>query len=281
VRFHPVIGRSIRSIVSAAFSLTIVASVGFAADPVKPIKALLVLGGCCHDYVGQQEALSKGIAARAHVEITIAYDSDKTTSHLNPVYEKATWADGFDVIIHDECTSDVKDLALINRILEPHRQGLPAVVLHCGMHSYRSEGYPDKVTPWFEFTGLQSTGHGPQTPIEIRYTAEGNPIANDLPQWTTINEELYNNSTGKLLSSASELARGKQSYKTKKGDEVKEVTQDFAVIWTNNYRDTTRVFATTLGHNTATVADERYLDLVTRGLLWSCKKLEPAYLKTK
>ncbi|MFO0925240.1 MAG: ThuA domain-containing protein [Pirellulales bacterium] len=114
----------------------------------------------------------------------------------------------------------------------------------------------------------------------MRYTAEENPIANDLPQWTTINEELYNNSTGKLLSSASELARGKQSYKTKKGDEVKEVTQDFAVIWTNNYRDTTRVFATTLGHNTATVADERYLDLVTRGCFGRCEA-EPAYLKTK
>jgi type 1 glutamine amidotransferase len=34
-----------------------------------------------------------------------------------------------------------------------------------------------------------------------------------------------------------------------------------------------RVFSTTLGHNNATVADPRYLDLVTRGLLWACGKL--------
>ena len=27
---------------------------------VKPIKALLVLGGCCHDYKTQQDILSKG-----------------------------------------------------------------------------------------------------------------------------------------------------------------------------------------------------------------------------
>ena len=36
----------------------------------------------------------------------------------------------------------------------------------------------------------------------------------------------------------------------------------------------------TLGHNTETVADPRYLDLVTRGLLWACGKLEDAYLQS-
>ena len=41
------------------------------------------------------------------------------------------------------------------------------MVLHCGMHCYRSQGYPKEVTPWFEFTGLPSTGHGPQLPIEV------------------------------------------------------------------------------------------------------------------
>ena len=40
-------------------------------------------------------------------------------------------------------------------------------------------------------------------------------------------------------------------------------------MWTNEYNKKTRVFATTLGHNDATVADDRYLDLVTRGLLWA------------
>ena len=125
----------------------------------------LFFGGCCHDYKAQQEILSKGLAERARVEVTIAYDPDTTTGHLNPVYEKADWATGYDIIISDECTSGIKDLAVINRIfLEPHRHGLPAVLLHCGMHSYRSEGYP-QATPWFEFTGLASTGHGPQAPI--------------------------------------------------------------------------------------------------------------------
>ena len=180
------------------------------------------------------------------------------------------------MIIHDECSSDVKDLAVINRILEPHRKGLPAVLLHCGMHSFRSEGYPKAITPWFEFTGLQSTGHGPQAPIDVQLIANSSPIVDGQPNWTTINEELYNNSEGKLIESAKAIATGKQTAKNRKGEEQ---TSECVVAWTNDYRGTAKVFATTLGHNNDTVADDRYLDLITRGLLWSCGKLNGDYLK--
>jgi type 1 glutamine amidotransferase len=249
-----------------------------AAAPERPIKALLVLGGCCHDYGAQKDILAQGIAERAHVEVTIAYDPDKTTKHLNPVYEQGSWAAPFDVIIHDECSSDVKDLAVIESILAPHREGKPAVLLHCGMHCYRSEGYPTAVTPWFEFTGLQSTGHGPQAPIEITFGDPQSPITKGLEAWLTTNEELYNNSAGKLLDTATPLARGKQTAKNKQGVES---TADNIVVWTNNYRGKARVFGTTLGHNNQTVQDSRYLDLVTRGLLWSCDKLNDQYLKPR
>jgi type 1 glutamine amidotransferase len=56
---------------------------------------------------------------------------------------------------------------------------------------------------------------------------------------------------------------------------VKEKENDFAVVWTNDYRGT-RVFSTTIGHNNETVSDARYLDLVSRGVLWACKKLDDA-----
>jgi type 1 glutamine amidotransferase len=245
------------------------------ADKAKPIRALLVIGGCCHDYAKQKEILTKGIAERANVEWTVSYDPDKGTKHLNPMYEKPDWAKGFDVVLHDECCSDVKDESLIERILEPHRQGLPAVVLHCGMHCYRSKGYP-RMTPWFEFTGLPSTGHGPQLPIAITFTDKESPITKGLTDWTTGKEELYNNFAHKVLDTAHPLARGKQIVRSKDGQES---TEDVVVAWTNLYKGKTRVFATTLGHNNETVADGRYLDLVTRGLLWAVDKLDEAHLK--
>ncbi len=111
------------AIAVSLISLTIGLSRGAAADDadakIKPVRALLVLGGCCHDYKAQMDLLAKGISERAHVEVVIALDKDTSTAHLNPVYENANWAEGFDVIIHDECSSDVKDLAIIDRILEP------------------------------------------------------------------------------------------------------------------------------------------------------------------
>ncbi len=247
-----------------------------ADDAKKPIRALLVIGGCCHDYGKQKDLLTKGISARANIEWVIAYDTDKGTKHLNPIYENADWAKGFDVVVHDECCADVKDKTMIDRILAPHKDGLPGVVLHCGMHSYRGEGFP-KTTPWFEFTGLASTGHGPQAPIAVTYSGEKkHPITTGLEDWRTINEELYNNSNGKLLSTAEPLARGLQKFKAKNGQDKSDET---VVAWTNLYNKKARVFSTTLGHNNDTITDERYLDLVTRGLLWTLDKLDDAHLK--
>src|SRR5262249_40897132 len=106
-----------------ALRVVLIPGPGQGADEAKPIRALLVIGGCCHDYAKQKELITEGISARANVQWTISYDPDKGTKHLNPIYEKADWAKNFDVIVHDECCSDVKDLDLIERILEPHRQG--------------------------------------------------------------------------------------------------------------------------------------------------------------
>jgi type 1 glutamine amidotransferase len=263
------------TLVSVALSCLVPPATARAQDGPKPVRALLVIGGCCHDYKKQKDIFTKGISARANIQWTIAYDPDTGTKHLNPVYTKVDWTKGFDVVVHDECCADVKELDLINRILDPHRQGLPGVVLHCGMHSYRSEGWPKVVTPWFKFTGLQTTGHGPQEPIAVSFVDKASPITKGLEDWSTIKEELYNNISGKLLETATPLARGKQIVKNK----GKESTTDCGVVWSNLYLGKTKVFATTLGHNNETVADGRYLDLVARGLLWSVGKLEDAYLK--
>src|SRR5262245_17283239 len=131
-----------------AFGLLCASVVGLAraADEEKPIRALLVLGGCCHDYGKQKDIITKGVSERANVSWKIAYEESRAMDKLNPVYENPDWAKNFDVVVHDECTSAVVDLKVIDRILKPHKEGLPAVVLHCGMHSFRSQGWPNEVT---------------------------------------------------------------------------------------------------------------------------------------
>jgi type 1 glutamine amidotransferase len=260
-----------------------------AADPApaagtaaKPLRALLIAGGCCHDYNRQKDILKAGIEARANVVVDIAYSAQGDTKTKFEAYLKDHWSEGYDVVIHDECSSDIKDLEYVNNILDAHRKGLPAVNLHCAMHSYRVGQYQKPVTGgspdalWFDFIGLQSNAHGAQLPIEITVVDKDHATMTGVPNWTTVKEELYNNIA---VLTAHPLAKGKQISKDKEG---KSVETETVVAWTNEYGPKkTRVWSTTIGHNNDTVSDARYLDMVTRGLLWSCDKLNDTYLKAK
>lgn len=239
-----------------------------AADAPKPLRALLIAGGCCHDYGQQKDILKKGLESRAHLQVDVIYTDDRSTQARFDIYKKEDWAKGYDVIIHDECSSDVKEMPYVQNILAAHKN-IPAVNLHCAMHCYRTG-----TDIWFKFAGIQSSAHGPQVPIAIQFVEKDHPITKPLGDWTTIQEELYNNI--KVFETAKPLAKGTQKVKNRDGTE-KEVT--YVVAWVNQYENT-RVFSTTIGHNNQTVGDERYLDLVTRGLLWSCNKLESGYLKS-
>lgn len=230
----------------------------------KPLRALLIAGGCCHDYANQQEAICKGIQERANVRVDVYWTDNSTTAPVLPLYAKLNWAEDYDVIIHDECAADIKDPAIVNRIVQVH-QKIPAVHLHCAMHSFRTG-----TDAWFQHLGLQSSGHGPQEPIAIRFVDSEHAITETLSDWTTINEELYNNVK---VFGAHALAVGTQ----KVGGNNPRV-DEAVVAWTNETQGA-RSFSTTIGHNTETVRDPRYLELVTRGLLWSCGKLTPDYLQ--
>jgi type 1 glutamine amidotransferase len=250
-----------------------------------PLKILLVLGGCCHDYETQQKLLKAGIESRIDAVVDIEYNPSKGTDAKFPIYEKDDWAKGYDVVIHDECSASVTDVAYVNRILAAHRDGVPAVNLHCGMHSYRWGNFKEAVKTgadnagWYEMIGVQSTGHGPQSPITITYTDPAHSITKGLEGWTTINEELYNNV--RIFDTAKPLATGKQVQmpKVKKGEtpdpNAKGTEVEAVVAWTNHYGPKkTRIFSTTIGHNNETVADDRYLELVTSGILWATGRLE-------
>lgn len=248
----------------------------FAQAIVKPIRALLITGGCCHDYEHQKDILKQGIEARANVTVDIIYSADGNTHPALPIYGHPDYAKGYDVVIHDECAADIKDPAIIQGVLKPHQDGIPGVNLHCAMHCYRFGDFTKPLpldaenAHWYEYLGLQSSGHGPQEPIAITFTDQTNAITTHLADWTTIQEEHYNNI--KVFDTAHALAHGTQIIKNKAGEPQR--TNDFIVAWVNTYHGKTRVFSTTIGHNNETVADARYLDLVTRGLLWACDKLD-------
>lgn len=252
-----------------------------ATDPPTPIRALLITGGCCHDYAAQKDILKSGIEARAHIVVDQIHTDDKSTAPPLAILGNPEYAKGYDVVIHDECAAAISDPAKIAAVLAPHKRGIAGVNLHCAMHSYRI-GDPNAIAAlgsergmWFAYLGIQSSGHGPKLPLAITAVDKEHPILSDLgwDTWTTGNEELYNNV--QLLKTAVPLHRSTQMVKQKDGS-MQEVAA--VVTWTNDF-DGTRVFSTSVGHVNETIADDRYLDLVTRGVLWSCDKLNATYLK--
>ncbi len=226
-------------------------------DAPPPLKALMVAGGCCHDYSNQTKIISEGVRARANVVWTIVQEGDNR-EHRMSIYTNASWARGFDVVLHNECFGFVKDDVFVETITEAHKAGVPGVMLHCSTHSYRM-AITDE---WRKCLGMSSFSHEKARDLQVKNLQPDHPVMKGFPElWNDAQDELYKNE--KLWPSLIPLA---QAY----GEETRK---DHVVIWLNTY-GSGRVFATTLGHSNATMQNEVYLDLVTRGLLWACDKLD-------
>jgi type 1 glutamine amidotransferase len=224
----------------------------------RPIKALLVTGGGYHDYEHQKTTITEGVSARANVEWTIFHDPSKEDNHKIPLYENPKWAEGYDVVVHNECFANITDAAYIAKVVEAHKGGTPAVVVHCSMHTFRAL----KTDEWHEFLGVSTVRHGRQHPLEVKNLKPEHPIMKGFPEtWTTGNEELY--WIEKVWPGTTVLAQAK----------AEENKKDNAVIWEHTHGKG-RVFGTTLAHHDKTMKDPVYLDMFTRGLLWSCDKLD-------
>ncbi len=218
----------------------------------RPIRALLITGGCCHEYDRQKLILTRGISARANVVWTVVHQGGTSTDTKIPFYNDPNWAEGFDIVVHNECFADVKDRDFVDGILRPHQQGTPAILIHCAMHCYRVGD--DR---WFEFCGVQSPGHGPHYSYAIDNLQPANPIMAGFGERFVVPKgELYH--AAKVFETATPLATARRQ----------DNNEPQVCIWTNNYRGT-KVFATTVGHYSETMAEPVYLDMLTRGMLWA------------
>lgn len=231
-----------------------------------PIRALLITGGCCHDYNMQKDILMSGISERANVQWDLVYEQFDGKEHKIGRYLDPDWAKGYDVIVHNECYGGVTDSAFVDSIVKAHTDdNIGAVMLHCSMHSYRAA----ETDSWRKLIGASSFNHGAKNPIAVRKLAEGgHPVMAAVPDdWVTVDGELYNtnpktNPDAKMWDSATLLAEGSQP----------KTAEPQTCIWLNEYEGS-KVFATTIGHHNETMMDPVYLDLVTRGLLWTVGKL--------
>ena len=268
----------LKTIATGLMILTMGLALPAAAQDARPIKVLLVTGGGFHDYPKQRQILEAGLKARINADIThVYYDmqpNDPPRRPKLPIFGNPDYADGYDVVIHNECAGDVNDTPTVKAVLAPHIRGVPGVNLHCAMHSYRSGDRPKPVVIgedralWYEYVGIQSSGHGLESPITLTLAASDNPIVKGMKMWVTPNDELYNNVQH---FGVTPLIHGQQ----KAAATEKERAEVFTVAWTHLYGPAkARVFSMTLAHNDSNMADPRYLDIVARGVLWATNRLD-------
>ncbi len=223
------------------------------------IRALIITGGCCHNYIFQTYALASGVQKLANVEFQVVNVGGTGTAAEIDLYDNPQWNAEYDVVIHNECFAKTTNPEYIKKITSGHLT-TPAVVVHCAMHSYRDAEIDD----WRQFLGVTSRKHDHQSRYPVTVTEPEHYLMKTFPKdWVTPMDELY--IIDKLWPSATTLATS-----------VSEKDQSVhPVIWANDFQGT-RVVGTTFGHTDDTFRDQTFIDLMAKAIVWASGKEEQA-----
>jgi Trehalose utilisation len=232
--------------------------------------------GRWHDYTAQLNAF-RAVAQGSEWDLTVA-SGDKDA--LFEFLRSANFAAEQDVVVYNFCLANSQDIgAMENLIIQTTEGGIPAMLLHCGMHSWWDtfkkgkpipgnplgearankrllkrwqKEDPEKTLPaWGDFTGVASTGHGPKKPIQL-IALEPHPLSKDLPaNYSTTPTELYNNHY--ITPEVQPLIRGRQG-------------KDEAVVAWLAPRGASLLLGITLGHDSDEWQDPVFLKLLENGV---------------
>jgi len=228
-----------------------------ASAPQKRIRALLISGGCCHDYSTQDKILIDKVSKVLPVDWTVLIEGGTGTRGRVALYDTPNWSKGFDIVVHNECHADTNDPEMLRRIAAGHKNGTAAIFIHCSLHSYRTSTIDD----WRELIGATSKHHTKAHIITVNIDDAASNIVKGIPAgYKTPVDELYVIEkfwpNSKSLASAVSPDDPKASY---------------PIIWTNDYNGS-RVFGTSLGHGMDTWNDPVYQDLLVRAFKWAVKR---------
>ncbi|QDT58528.1 Trehalose utilization [Stieleria bergensis] len=226
------------------------------ADDRRPLNILLITSGCCHDYDFQTKSMQLAFKeAGVDVNWTVVNEGGKGTEAEIDFYGDPNWPKGFDVCIHNECFADTTNPEYIRTITKPHLEGLPAVVIHCAMHTYRNADIDD----WRQMLGVTSRRHDHKSAYPVTVKAKDHPAMKSFPDGHVIEfDELY--IIEKVWPNTTVLATSKSERDGK----------EHPVVWANQYGKA-RVFGTTYGHSSKTFEDKTFLKLLVDGTLWAAE----------
>ncbi|MEO7297889.1 MAG: ThuA domain-containing protein [Verrucomicrobiota bacterium] len=220
----------------------------FSADKksAKPLKALLFVGGCCHDYEKLAPHLTNSIGKLMSINFDVKFNLD--------VLKDEKFADAYDLIVYDVCF-DEADGALLENAFKATKNGKPTVMIHCAVHAFRKS---EKVREWENLCGMRSKVHDPYQAFATEKLDPKHPVTKNFPaDWKTSGDELYQ--TIEFLEGSTPLLKVKSPHDGR----------EHIVCWVHTYGKG-RVFATTLGHDMKTAEMPEYIRLLADGIRWAC-----------
>jgi hypothetical protein len=193
------------------------------------------------------------------------------------------YAKGYDAVVYNFCFAHSRDSeAAANLMNQTRVHGVPALLIHCAMHSWwdsYKNGVPKAIGPdylgqakakpdlvaewnkkhpgkafpaWGDFTGVASVRHGAKKPIQMKVVNKDHPITKRFPDgFTTGNTELYNNVY--TVEGVVPLIRGVQG------------KDDYIVAWTCP-QGTSQVMGLSTGHDVNDWKAEPFQHLVIDGI---------------
>ena len=238
-------------------------------------------GNLWHDYEAQQKALVQGISRSINIEIDMVGKDAEDALALMTVEDYGL---AYDVIIYNMCFADDFELERVNRIISQTRDyGVPAVLLHCSMHSFQAtspnypehqlelaaaewdwrEAYPNTEFPyWWKYTGVDTLSHDWLRALKVDRVDNQHPITNQLPPSVEFSaDELYQ---------VMQMVEGITPLYTAYSPQSKK---DHVVAWTHQVGNG-EIFATTLGHNHHTIETAFYHQMIANGIAYLTGHIE-------
>lgn len=225
-------------------------------DPEKkvvvPVRILLISGGASHEFEKQREVLKAGLRERIAVPIEwriLSDDSGRSDVKITGI-ERVVGAEEFDLVIHHHCFPRVGDPDYIEQLLDLHRAGKPAILIHGSLRSFETID-----SRWRELCGVATSKHEREREVEVLVSNPSHPVMSGSSSWTSMNEELY------LIDQVFP------------GVDILAESEGTPVIWAHAYGPArARVVATSLGNDLQGSSHPGFLDTLARGILWALER---------
>jgi type 1 glutamine amidotransferase len=221
----------------------------------KRIRALMVTGGCCHDYPAEAATMMKLLQNELPIDWNIAYLNWGANRDVPALYADPNWYKGYDIIVHNDCFTPPDSIVsekYLTSAAASTRAGIPAVVIHCAMHTFRDE----KTDEWRTMLGVHSVRHTAAHNIAVKVVAPQHPVmAGVKTDWVTPVDELY--VLERVMPGTIPLATAVDTTDMK----------EYPLIWV--HQTGARVFGTSLGHGADTWNDPVFQKLLVQGFRWA------------